>query len=68
MAEFRKMRTKAGFDVESALIGLKADSNGYPIGFLQMGSTLYKVSTSPSNKQGVMEWVKLEKCRNRPNR
>ena len=68
MAEFRNFRTAGGFNVESCLIGLKNDRRGYPIGFFNIGSTLYRVTTSPSMKNGVVQWVKITKCRNSANR
>jgi len=49
------------------LIGCKENKNGYPVGYLEIGNTLYKVEPSPANKDGVLYWVKLTKLNKRNN-
>lgn len=50
------------FGNPQAVVGLKDKKNtGYPKGFVEIKGDLYKVTTSPSNKEGVAEWVTLTK-------
>lgn len=67
MAEFKRFKTAKGFTVNSALIGIKDNGEAYPCGFLTMGNKLYKVTTSPSNKAGIKEWVTIQECKAKPS-
>jgi hypothetical protein len=53
---------------EQVVIGLKDKTgSGYAKGFIEIGNSLFKVTTSPSNKEGVIEWVTLTKMKKQRN-
>jgi hypothetical protein len=41
------------------VIGCKPNKGGYPVGYVELGGKLYKLEPSPSNKDGVQEWIKI---------
>lgn len=52
------------FGNEQVVVGLKdKKGTGYPKGYIEIGSSLFKITTSPSNKEGVHEWVTLTKMK-----
>jgi len=54
MANFDK------FGNPQEVIGLKdKNGSGYPRGFFTVGNRLFKVTSSPSNKDGVERWVTI---------
>ncbi|GEL11814.1 hypothetical protein SAMN05192550_2810 [Flavobacterium glycines] len=57
------------FGNPQVVVGLKDKSgSGYPKGFIEIGGSLFKITTSPSNKEGVHEWVTLTKMQKNRNR
>ena len=48
------------------VIGIKANRNGYPTGYVEIGSQLYQIGVTNSNKDGVEFWVRLTKLAKRP--
>lgn len=67
MATFKKVDTGKGFTVNECLIGMKKDSNGFPIGFFSVRDKLFRVQISPSNKDGVESWVRITACKKKPS-
>lgn len=65
MAEMRRYGTDKGFSVTEARIGLKSRNGGYPCGFVTIGGKLYKVTTCPSRKDDITEWVTIRECKKR---
>lgn len=54
------------FGNPQVVVGLKdKKGTGYPVGYIEIGGQLFKVTTSPSNKEGVLEWVTLTKMAKR---
>lgn len=52
------------FGNEQVVIGLKdKKGTGFAKGYFEIGNQLFKVTTSPSNKEGVNEWVTVTKMR-----
>lgn len=52
------------FGNEVVIVGLKdKKGTGYGKGFLEIGKTLFKIEVSPSQKEGVTEWVKVTKMK-----
>ncbi|GIZ08485.1 hypothetical protein [Flavobacterium sp. UMI-01] len=50
------------FGNPQVVVGLKdKKGTGYPKGYFEVGNQLFKVTTSPSNKEGVHEWVTITK-------
>lgn len=33
--------------------------NGFPVGYVELGSKLYKLEPSPANKDGVHTWIRV---------
>lgn len=58
------MANQDRFGNPQVVVGLKDKKNtGYPKGYFKIGNQLYKVTTSPSNKDGVHEWVTVTKMK-----
>jgi hypothetical protein len=54
------------FGNPQVVIGLKdKKGTGYPKGYFEVGNKLFKVTTSPSNKEGVHEWVTVTEMKKR---
>lgn len=47
------------------VIGCKENKNGYPVGYVTLGGSLYKVEPSKSEKDGVAAWVRITKVQKR---
>ena len=43
------------------LIGCKPNKNGFPVGYLELGNSLYKVEPSESKNEKYLYWVKVTK-------
>lgn len=57
------------FGNEQAVVGLKdKKGTGYPKGYIEIKGDLFKITTSPSNKEGVHEWVTLTKMKKQAGR
>jgi hypothetical protein len=58
------MANQDRFGNEQVVVGLKdKKGTGYPKGYIEIGNQLFKITTSPSNKEGVHEWVTLTKMK-----
>lgn len=53
------------YRIPSALVAMKEGRGGFPVGFVELGGTVYKIETAQSNKEGIVGWVKLTKTRAR---
>lgn len=52
------------FGNEQVVISLKdKKGTGFPKGYFEIGNQLFKVTTSPSKKDGVEEWVTVTKMK-----
>ncbi len=58
---FGRMWSKDRFGRDTTFIGLKSKNGKYPCGYVTIGNSLYKITTSKSNKEGVEEWVNITK-------
>lgn len=57
------------FGNPQVVVGLKdKKGTGFPKGYIEIKGTLYKITTSPSNKDGVHEWVTLTQMSKQNNR
>ena len=55
------------FGNQYTVIGFKPNKNGYPVGYWESASGLYKLELSNSNKDGVSNWLKITKLQKRNN-
>lgn len=49
------------------LVSLKKNKNGFPVGYVEIGGSLYKIDISPAKKEGVELWAKFTKLPRRQN-
>jgi hypothetical protein len=57
------------FGNPQVVVGLKdKKGTGFAKGFIEIKGQLYKITTSPSNKEGVEEWVTLTQMPKQNNR
>lgn len=57
------------FGNEQVVVGLKdKKGTGFPKGYIEVKGDLFKITTSQSNKEGVMEWVTLTKMKKQGSR
>jgi len=50
---------KDAFGNDYTVVKLKPNKNNYPVGYVEIGNKLYKIETSDSKKDGVLEWCKI---------
>ena len=49
------------------VVGLKPNKNGFPVGYITIGNTSYKIEISHAKKDGVDMWCKVTKMPTKKN-